>query len=39
MLVVSITELVGEEVRAGRTEELPALEDELVELLERVLTA
>jgi AcrR family transcriptional regulator len=39
MLVVSITELVAEEVRAGRIEQLPALEDELVELLERVLTA
>ena len=39
MLVVAITELVAEEVRAGRTEQLPGLEDELVELLERVLRA
>ena len=37
MLVVSITEIVAEEVRAGRTEQLPGLEDELVELLVRVL--
>jgi AcrR family transcriptional regulator len=38
LLVVSITELVAEEVRAGRTEQLTALEDQLVEVMVRLLT-
>ena len=37
MLVVSVTELVAQEVRVGRTEQLPALEDEFVELVGRLL--
>jgi AcrR family transcriptional regulator len=37
MLVVSLTELVAEEVRAGRTEQLTGLEDELVDLMVRLL--
>ena len=36
-LVAGITELVAEEVRAGRLDGLPALEDELVDLTVRVL--
>ena len=38
MLVVAITELIAEEVRAGRTARLTELEDELVELMVRLLT-
>jgi AcrR family transcriptional regulator len=37
MLVVAITELIAEEVRAGRTDRLSELEDELVELMLRLL--
>jgi AcrR family transcriptional regulator len=36
-LVVAITELIAEEVRAGRTDRLCELEDELVELMLRLL--
>ena len=35
--MLAITELVAEEVRAGRTEQLPGLEDELAELAIRLL--
>ena len=38
LLVVSITELVAEEVRAGRTEQLTKLDDELVDIMVRLLT-
>jgi len=38
MLVAAITELVAEEVRAGRTEQLPALAGELAELTVRWLS-
>jgi hypothetical protein len=34
---VAITELIAEEVRAGRTDRLSELEDELVELMLRLL--
>ena len=37
LLVVSITELVAEEVRAGRTERLTALEDDLVGVMASLL--
>src|SRR3954454_16349125 len=37
LLVVSITELVAEEVRAGRAEQLTKLEDELVDLMVKLL--
>jgi AcrR family transcriptional regulator len=37
VLVLAITELVAEEVRAGRTERLPALQDELTRLAIRLL--
>jgi AcrR family transcriptional regulator len=39
MIVVSVTELIAEEVRAGRTERLADLEAELVDLMARLLTA
>jgi AcrR family transcriptional regulator len=39
MIVLSVTELIAEEVRAGRTERLADLEDELVDLMVRLLTA
>jgi len=38
LLVVSITEIVAAEVRAGRTEQLTAIEDELVDIMVRLLT-
>jgi AcrR family transcriptional regulator len=38
LLVVSITELVAEEVRAGRTERLPEIEDDLVDVMVRLLS-
>ena len=38
MLVVAITELIAEEVRAGRTDRLTELEDDLAELMVRLLT-
>ena len=38
VLVAGIQDLVAQEVRAGRIAELPALEDELVELTVRMLT-
>jgi AcrR family transcriptional regulator len=37
VLVIAITELIAEEVRAGRTDRLCELEDELVELMLRLL--
>ena len=37
VLVLAITELVAEEVRAGRTESLPALEDDIVLVASRLL--
>ncbi|MFL5822182.1 MAG: TetR/AcrR family transcriptional regulator [Solirubrobacteraceae bacterium] len=37
VLVLAITELVAEEVRAGRTENLPALEDDIVLVATRLL--
>src|SRR3954468_17692237 len=38
LLVVSITELVAEEVRAGRAEQVTGLEDELVAVMVQLLT-
>lgn len=37
VLVISVTELVAQEVRAGRTEQLPALEVDFVEIVLRIL--
>jgi len=39
LLVVATTELVAEEVRAGRTQRLTALEDELVAVFETLLSS
>jgi AcrR family transcriptional regulator len=38
VLVLAITEIVAEEVRAGRTEQLPALEHDLAQLAIRLLS-
>jgi hypothetical protein len=39
MLVSAMTELVGREVRAGRLASLGALEDDLLNQIERALTS
>src|SRR5206468_12463312 len=38
-IVLAVTELIAEEVRAGRTDRLPEMEDDIVHLITSLLTA